>query len=243
MRIILIRRGKFGDTLLAARLVQTLRNKGCDAYLRPGPYARLIDSSFLPGARLDGDVKIRLRYDKSQPIFDQWINRIFLKTGIKIDRDEIVPYAPVINIDIEVPSFDVVMASATSDFTPYRNWNGFTELKNLLTNSGFTWIDLSEKGIKNTLCINYVKKSKIYIGLESGVSHYVAEFAAGKGIVIQSGYSYSKYWGPYGYRFIENNVSCSPCFLLTGCQNEHKCMNIPAITVLSEIKKVLSQYG
>lgn len=243
MRIVLVRRGKFGDTLLASRLVQTLRNKGYDAYSKINPWSNLVDPSFSSGRRRSGDIEICLPYDGHAPIFEQWTKRIFSKTGIKINRNEIVPYAPTVDMDIDVPLFDIVMVSETSNFTPYRNWNGFADLKSLLTESSLSWIDLSEKKIKNILCLNYVKKCRVFVGLESGVSHYVAEYAANKGIIIQSGYSYPGYWGPYGYRFIENNVPCSGCFLLSGCSNNHECMNIPAKTVLSSIQDVLSQNG
>jgi hypothetical protein len=132
---------------------------------------------------------------------------------------------PVKYYDIpNIPSVDISIVSKTGRFTPYRNWPYFKELKEKLNKEKITYIDLIEKNIKNVECLNYIKKSKLYLGLDTGVSHYASSVASGKTLIIQSGYNYFDFWCFYDYDYINVNIECQKCFKRYGCPYDHKCM-------------------
>jgi ADP-heptose:LPS heptosyltransferase len=137
----------------------------------------------------------------------------------------------------DVAPTDVAICSSTGNWATYRNWPYFPELKSLLTAHGIRWVDISE--LRDNRCLNQVKKSRLYLGLDTGVSHLVSS-VVNSGLIIQSGFSNIHYWSSYGYQTIEHDVYCRNCFLRQGCPNEHRCMRdiLPA-EVLARIKKLL----
>lgn len=116
----------------------------------------------------------------------------------------------------QVPAVDVVICSASSDWGPYRDWPYFEELRFRFANEGITFKDLNQDKVYGVECLNYVQKCKLYLGLETGTSHYVSKFAAGKGLILQSGFSPYYVWGfAYDYDVMTAPVNCQfrPCFM------------------------------
>lgn len=227
-----------GDHLLASLLVSILRDQNIDAYFwsDSDEIRELVDCPIRKG------YDYRFVYEPEQ----QWDGRSIMQkaldncqtylgiTNLKLTRTVI----PVKYHDLpQVPQVDVAICSSTGFWSKYRNWPYFEQLKHEFDRHGITWIELGQK--RGVECLNYVKKAKIYLGLETGVSHYVSSVAK-KALIIQSGYSNINYWCSYGYAYIQLELPCSNCFLRNGCAHGHACMkNITTETVLREITKLL----
>lgn len=165
------------------------------------------------------------------------------KENLTIDQIDIknAPH-PIIYKDIpEIKGVDVSIVSESGGWTPYRNWPYFDDLKKLLAKNNILYIDLSEKKVKNFEFLNYVKKSKIYLGLETGSSHYAAPFIKDNAFIIQSGYCSFDYWAAhYNFIKIENKMQCAPCWKRSNCVYNHECMTqISAEKVFKKIKEKL----
>ena len=153
------------------------------------------------------------------------------------------PHPNLFEEENDIPAVDVSMVTATSKSTPYRDWPYFLELKSLLSDNNISYMDLTEKDIRSNTFLNYVKNSKIYLGLETGPSHYAAPVTKkNKSFIIQSGYCSPKYWAYYyNYTHIENPIECSPCWLKMGCPIDHACMkHIKPTQVLQLLQKSLA---
>jgi hypothetical protein len=138
----------------------------------------------------------------------------------------------------EIGSVRVALCTASGSWSPYRNWPYFAELKIRLSQSGISWQDITDTRGSETL--NWAKKAELYVGLETGISHYVSSVVS-RGLVLQSGYSTASYWNWYGYRTLEMPVACSPCFLREGCTHEHDCMRTLSIDlVFNTIQEMLN---
>jgi len=134
-------------------------------------------------------------------------------------------YIPVKYEEHDINSVDVVLNTKTGKYTPYREWPYFNELKLLLRKNNISYLDIDENKIYGIELLNYIKKAKLYIGLETGASHYVSQFANNKSIILQSGYTTASFWASYyEYEFLQTFVSCSPCFKRENCNNKYKCM-------------------
>jgi len=141
----------------------------------------------------------------------------------------------------DVPKYDIAIGTKTSNWTIYRNWPYFKELKTLLDKEKITWIDMDEENIYGNTCLNIVNNSKLYLGLETGRSHYVSIVANGKTLILQSGYCLSNTWSIYDYKFLDLKVDCSPCYLQNNCKFNHKCMaNIKPEIVLAKILELIN---
>jgi len=243
-----------GDHCMTAFFVQLLNDNGIKATYGATHYRDLFDIPV-------NDYGFEFTFDYSannnprNPTFDK--NRTILE--ITLDKFKTyfpdlkdtefkikTPYVPVKYKDNpDIKSYDIVMATKSGVWSRYRNWLYFPELKKVLDKEGITYYDLSENNIKNNDCLNYVKKSKLYIGLETGTSHYVSQFANNKGLIIQSGYCDISYWCNYKYEIISRNVNCKPCFLnlkTQPCTNGHICMkNITVDMVMEKIKEMLNE--
>lgn len=116
-----------------------------------------------------------------------------------------------------VECVDVAMCTSTSSWAPYRDWPYFEQLKQLFDKNRITYVDMNQQNIKSHKCLAYVKNCKLYLGLETGMSHYVSKFANGKTLIIQSGFAPFYYWASlYNYDFIRaENLKCKykPCFI------------------------------
>ena len=145
-------------------------------------------------------------------------------------------YIPVKYYEIpEVRQVDVVFNKNTGPYTPYKKWPYFDELCKLFDQHKITHINLDRDwretyGIK---CLNYVRKAKVYLGLDTGMSHYVSRFANGKALIIQGGFNYFERWSwLYDYEAIQiEDMPCRPCRILkkdvkqgNKCPYDNRCM-------------------
>lgn len=240
----------FGESLILSRLVNILQDNGINVFFKEGRKTQgLIENSFpityddknYNLLAWDYDIKIK------KSIMQQYIEKAenYFNKRIQITKD----YIPVKYYDIsEIGSFDVILHSKTGNWTPYRNWAYFTELKILLKRNKITALDLAEYPIYGIKYLNYVNKSKLYVGLETGPSHYISQFMRGRCLILQGGFSTYDFWASsYGYEHLEIDIECKPCFInweniLNGkkCQFCNKCMmNIDPIVVFDKIKEML----
>lgn len=207
----------FGEPLVMSLVVNILNDNGVDSALRDrGKVKELVDCPLISADAPKGTFQTHAWEYKccSKPIILQYIEHFESVIGkkLKINRN----YIPVKFYDIpEIPSVDVAMGTETGKWTPYRNWPYFGELKKLFAKEGITYVDLDADRIRGIKCLNYVKKCKLYLGLETGMSHYVSQFANGKALVLQSGFTEFKFWAYlYDYDYLQvENVPCRPCFI------------------------------
>jgi len=146
--------------------------------------------------------------------------------------------------DSHIPNYDVVMVTKSGFWAPVRNWPYFTELKQRLSELKITWFDLTENKIQNNDFLNYVHKSKVFVTLETGASHYASQFVNNQNsLVIQSGYCHNSFWNFYDYDVISHETQCQGCFIThkAQCFNGQKCMkNINVELVLNKILEKLN---
>jgi hypothetical protein len=186
------------------------------------------------------------------PIIIQQIKHFESLFGQKIEITN--DCVPVIYYDMEVPKYDVILHTTTGSWSIYRFWPYFNELEELLDKNHITWIDIDNRKkhgrIGGIHYLNYVKKSKVYVGLETGPSHYVSSIAKNKTLIIQSGFATFDFWA-YTYKFdhLEVDVPCRPCFLNKndiyygrGCQYNHRCMKeISPQSVFDKIIQIMDK--
>ena len=228
----------FGDRLMAGWMVRILIDNGFNAHGGRNKYSDLIDCPEFP----DSDCEIRkIKLNNTirdgpgceTNLIDQKLDRIAEVVGKKLVVGD--HFIPVKYEDIpQVKGVDVAICSTTGNYSIYRNWPYFDELKSMLDNNGITYLDMDNPGPgmhpwRSHWVLNCVNKSKLYLGLETGTSHYVSKYAAGKALILQSGYTDFEYWAKYyDYDKISMHVDCSPCFLnkfKPPCPHEHKCMS------------------
>jgi len=226
--------GALGDNLLAAWVVNILNFNNISALLTGAPRIRNLINSKIYNPHSDTNaIPIPLnrtkRKDPNFTIVTDLLNNFIKKSKENICVGEIdienAPHPIIYQDNPLIKGYDVCLVTQSGSWTPYRNWPHFSELKSLLIDNGITFIDLSQKGVKGNNFLNYVKKSQIYLGIETGASHYAAPHLGGKGLIIQSGYCDFNYWAAhYNYQNLEHQVDCSPCWKRQGCPYEHKCM-------------------
>lgn len=224
----------FGDNLISVFFTVTLCDNGYDAVLYNPDIAYLADCQITNSPNTKGWLSFEclrknrtgLDTDKKYNIITDLVEEFSRKFNINRRIDVIRNYVPVKFKEYNnIPAYSVVMVSGTGYWTSYRNWPYFKELKELLRLSDIDFFDLSENRIRDMEFLNYIKKAKVFLGLETGASHYASKFANGKTIIIQSGYCDFYYWaGLYDYDHIRHNVKCSPCWLRKGCSYNHQCM-------------------
>ena len=182
----------FGDSLMLATVVEILNDNGIDAALAPTTISHLVTCRKIKDWDVwGGHVKLTRRnrtgkdtnesYNVYTDLIDEFKKAFNIEKEIEITRDHI----PVLYYDLPLvkeKKFDVVMVTQTGPFTPYRKWPYFNELKELLKKNKISFIDLSEMGARDIEFLNYVKNSKLYLGLETGPSHYASQVANGKGV-------------------------------------------------------------
>ena len=244
----------FGDRLSVAVVVQILSDNGIKCAIDMPPIHRLVDVPKASDPQFKGLTGISHRMNRTKqrdPTFNIHTDLIhyFIKSrNLPYELEDInltLDHVPVIYHEIDkIIGVDVAIASQAGNWTPYKAWPYFKELKHLFNQNDISYIDLSEKEIKNFEFLNYVKKSKIYLGLDTGTSHYASKFIKHKGFIIQGGFTTFEYWGSlYNYQKIESPVSCSPCYKRKGCEYSHACMaNISAQHVYEVIKQALINY-
>ena len=214
------RRG-FGDTLLAAYLTAILRDNGIEAFFRPCKYytrlKKFVDCPCVGDIRAEPYNKyalFRSAYgygegkEKSVPIIKQLCNSFqkeYQTEEIKINLN----YIPMKYWDIpSIPSLDVVFGTKSDRWCPYRDWPHFDSLKKKLDENKISYIDMDEHRIRDMYCLNYVNKAKLYIGIETGMSHFVSQVGAGKTIILQSGFEDFRFWCNYDFECLHLPVDC-----------------------------------
>jgi len=207
----------FGEPLVMSLVVHILNDNGVNAVFRDHRNVReLVDCPLITREESDETFQTySWMYECCRkPIILQYIEHYESIVGkkLKINRNHI----PVKFHDIpDIPSVDVAMCTVTGKWTPYRNWPYFEELKELFTKEGITYADLDADKIMNIECLNYVKKCKLYLGLDTGMSHYVSKFANGKALILQGGFIEFDFWAYlYDYDCLQiEDVPCRPCFI------------------------------
>lgn len=219
----------FGDVMMAGLAVATLNDYGVTAALETSEYKykKVISVPQFNESQKPNWEKHFFKYEhfrKDQVNYVQeWLDRFSSICGVKakITRKEVPVFFSTI---LGMQKYDVAINSQTGDWSPYRVWPHFEKLKTMLDKANLTWLDLDDKKVYNNECLNVIKNSKLYLGLDTGRSHYVSSQAKGKTLIIQSGNNNKIQWCNYDYDFIEQKVGCSPCYLREGCQYSHDCM-------------------
>jgi len=246
---------RFGDCLLSGYLTAILRDNGIPAY----NYSRIRNLLDVPSLSEEmkqthpnicwHPIQYAPRKDKG-PFILQMIENFKIMTNISMDIKININYIPVVYHDIpNVSSFDVTICSMSSGFSIYRHWPYFPELKRLLRKEGFSYFDLNENCVLDIELLNYVKKSRLYVGIDTGASHYVSQVANGKALILQSGHSNFRDWCSYDFEEISFKTPCRRCFLNisddnrnNGCKEYHVCMrNLYPEVVFKRIKDRLNK--
>lgn len=112
-----------------------------------------------------------------------------------------------------------------------------------------SFIDLAEKPIYGIEYLNYVNKAKLYVGLDTGPSHYISQFMRNRCLIIHGGFVTFEYvFSLYGYDRIQiEDMPCRPCFLSwqqiaagNKCKYCNKCMmEIDPSVVMDKIREML----
>jgi hypothetical protein len=216
----------FGNSLIMAHLTKILVDNGIDAvfnhrrkttglvdvplYDPSDPIKRIVFHGVL-----HCDFETR---NAEEPVMMYYIREFRRMTGKYIEFDrKYHNFVPVIFNELDtIKGVDVALCTKTGTWTPYRNWPYFDELKKMLQVAGISYIDLNNPLILSNDCLNIVAKSKVYVGLDTGTSHYVSKFANRKGLIIQGGFNPFFIWAwPYEYEPIVTTVKCKyrPCFI------------------------------
>lgn len=242
-----------GDHMMAAFFVRLLNDNGIDAVYGTGFYRDLVDVPLsVEGEPYEdffftyhhGDLRAPA-FDASKSIVETATQRF--KSAFGIDREILIRtrHVPVKFVELRGGQrYDVVMCTKSGVWSRYRNWPYFEELKREFDVRGISHFDLSRNGVRGNECLNYVAASKVYLGLETGVSHYVSQVAK-KGLILQSGYSTLGFWCPYLYEALSEPVPCAPCFIHCktqpyDCPFGHQCMrNLSVSKVLARIEELL----
>jgi len=149
--------------------------------------------------------------------------------------------------DKSIPEVDVVMCTATR--ARRTQWPHFNELKKLFGDNDIAYVDLNEQRIFNNDCLEYVRKSKCFLTLATGMSHYASKFFGDKTMVIQWGSQYeANLWSSVynNLEYIMNELTCDYSCLNSKrrCYNQHlhACMsNITPSQVFERIKNKLKK--
>lgn len=223
----------FGDKLLAGYVCAVLNDNEVEACV-PGNkgFYKKLDVPYRVGKYKDQEVqgwrmKFRDQINNTGVCNIVLGNLKMLEKRVGRDLPLTRNFIPVKYRDLpEIASVDVALCTKCGYFSKYREWDKFSKLKEMMQAKRISWIDLSEKKIKNVAALNVVNKAKLYVGIETGMSHYVSHFANGKTLIIQSGFAPFSYWCNYDYEKIEFPTSCAPCWKTSnkGCPHGHKCM-------------------
>jgi hypothetical protein len=168
------------------------------------------------------------------PVLLQQIKRAERWLGVKINIDRKRNHIPVKFDKVVVEKFDVVANTRTGEHTPFKEWPYFGDLKRMFKKEGISFLDMDAHEAMGMKCLSYVRKAKLYLGLDTGMSHYVSKFANGKALIINGGFVTFNFWGfLYDYDVIQiDDVPCRPCYINRGdiehnlkdCRLSHMCM-------------------
>ena len=250
----------FGDALFAIYLTEILNKNGIDAaftdmFKRDYLYDRVADclcargeSDFLGRKGYRCDYKYKPPGERDIPIMEQLIGNFNKRFNTSIKNN--LNYIPVKYEDIpSIKGVDVVLGTKTGRFSVYRDWPYFDELKRELDNEGIRYIDMTKREIGFVDSLNYIKKSKLFIGLECGLSHYASSVANGKTLILQSGFQDFEFWCSYDYEHFVIDVPCRRCkchwHSPHQCENDHKCMKDISVDQVFEwiLRSLVKQKG
>ena len=184
---------------MAGFFVKLLLDNGIAAVLgSENPFAGLLEVPAGTGA------KEFTFYYNSEPLAESLMDTVIRRFRAEFQFDgplEIkTPYIPVkFRYDEKVEPVDVVLVTGSGPHSSVRNWPYFSELKKEFDRSGVTYTDLNDFGFdwanndESTHRIaNLIYKCKVFLGLETGASHYATGVlrrkAGGANFIIQSGY-------------------------------------------------------
>jgi hypothetical protein len=178
------------------------------------------------------------------PIIQQQVDRVskWLGREVLIQRDHV----PVVFKDMDVPKVDVALNTMIGVHAPYKMWPYFNELKAKMDKFGIRHYDLDGSGTYGIECLNVVKRAQLYVGLDTGMAHYVSRFANGKALIINGGFVSFDFWASlYDYEPIQiDDVSCRPCYrsrVEMGCEYGNRCMR--EITVDMVLDRICERLG
>ena len=241
----------FGDNLFSAYITKTLQANGYNALLDNPRISHLVECPEFDESILDRGfiqsfdcvrknrtgLQTSTKFNVYSDLITEFKKKFKIESDIKLHGNHIpVKFNKLDNI----PSYDIILVTDTGYWTLYRKWPYFNELKELFEKNDISYLDVNEADIKDNTLLNYVDKAKLYVGLETGASHYVSRFANGKSLIIQSGYTDFSYWAEvYEYECLSVNIKCSPCWKRNGCEH-HKCMsNLSVDKVFNQVFKRL----
>lgn len=227
--------GGFGDDLMTCQFAQILCDNGVEAAAWT-PNMELTTVPKFMGSR-EEVVLVPFAYDyhDKTPILKQNAKRFELfyhHPGINITRQ----YPPTLFYYIHtlIKEAEVVIHSR---IVPKwcKRWPYFCHLKKELTKRGIKWLDVNNLyGVK---LLNTVQRAKLFVGVESGVAHYVSHIARGKGLIILSGMSNPPpWWGNYDYEYIKLDLPCMNCACheISRCPHGHKCMRDITVEMVAD---------
>lgn len=220
----------YGDSMLGAQFTANLIANGFDAVFH-APWLR--DIVDLP--QMTPAYGSALHYEfsyhperlllRNMSIIEKSLERFQVFAELLKPLKVKVRTAPVKYVDIPgIPAVDVALNTQIRVSTEYRQWPYFGELKQLLTQVGISFVDLDANKYYGIAALNYIKKARLYVGMDTGMSHYAASTAAGKALILQSGYNTPEYWSTYDYEYAFLPLGCAPCFRIGNCSYGHRCM-------------------
>jgi hypothetical protein len=226
----------FGDSLFPCMVVDTLNANGIEAYYQHelSHITDLVDCKKIykipQNVRWLSGGYTNSFYDPNSTLHKDIMHEVCVSLGID-DLPINKNYIPVkFTRDPSFPTVDVVLVTEQGGYSVIREWDKFQELKKLLREYNFSYIDASEEGIRSNDLLNIVNNCKVYVGIDTGSSHYVSQVANGKAIIINSGYASFEYvFGQYNYDTVEYLVDCRYCIFtaLSMCRDsghDHDCM-------------------
>jgi len=246
--------GGLGDAMMASHFVHILNEHGVPAIYEgfamhlvtcPTSRSRPVDTPII-----DWVFDYDWISDVNMSIIDGMLAKFQSQFGPLIGEKHFHikhPGVPVKYLDVRgVFGADVALVTKTGYWSRIRDYPFFSQLKALLDSASISYIDITECRLMDLECLNVVRKSRVYVGLETGVSHLVSSFCdESNGLILQSGYVSRTFWAKY-YRFdfLEMPQHCSPCYLrnVEDCKWGHACMaGISPEAVLDRIREKLDR--
>jgi hypothetical protein len=248
----------FGDNIMSIMLAAVLKDNGYHAVLKNKQVSRLADPNeveifdltkkyqkvhnFVANRGFQGK-KTEPRLNIYTDLIRVFKNKFNIEEEIPLTRNVV----PVKYYDMDVEGVDVCMTTEVlHKKVSFKQWHYFDRLKQLFDKHGITYFDFNKEGTRGIKLLNYVVKSKLYLGMETGTPHYTSKHGAGKTLIIQSGFCDWWYWADtYDYEYISYPVDCAACykeaFRGQKCPHKHKCMsNITPEMVFDRVMEKLN---
>jgi hypothetical protein len=221
----------FGDVLLASWFTHVILANHINASFHgPKKWTDLIQCP-ISDINSQGFVPFSFEYKHhtTESIWQQNKTRFEQLSGIQLEMNK--NYVPVKYCDVTIQPATIAVCTRCSDYSPCRNCPYFNELFEIFKRNNISYIDLNSLPMTtladNVKLLNYVKKSRLYIGPDTGISHYVSQVANGKTLIIQSGFSNIGYTMPYDYDYVYKPMPCQNCFMRKeqNCPKNYECMS------------------